>query len=490
MLLYQVFFQNSDYFRPEYYHISFYQLLHMQPLDKNYQDRLDTIAKAIQQAPALAQYLEEEEEEFYNELRQEFEPMLSEIHHQVASEEPLQLVTIEKMLLNPEFEGLYLPRVLGYAVLRGEINEQYRYVRPNDHFKEILLAICKSVHFEQLKKRIGQTIQVGFALSSDIWITNLMTLVENKRIRYFLQQQKDDRFRDLKDRQELYTRYSNQFRNELYYSADFPKSLGELKANFSALRQFLLKRFEAGGDNTSLKVQIKSFLDNKEFHKTDEYVEMLALYGNFMELDAEEQKSLSTHFARERKAHPDFDNHYLQFLVTLYRTYPMMGAESDHRIFQLLDKKDTGKIPDFYRIGEKVHSLGYVHPDTIEAVQEFYNNHKGLSIESKCLRQLILNYFGRLIRGLSVNEYADYFEITKIFSVYMNIFGNQQFNQAIKKMSMNYIQKLLKVYTDKRAKDYQDVKKFVATQFVDMDFLKEKEVVEMFKTRRKKRKSE
>ncbi len=73
----------------------------MQPLDKQYQERLDKIAKAIQKSPALAQYLEEEEDEFYNELRQEFEPMLSEVHHEVASQAPLQLVTIEKELLNP-----------------------------------------------------------------------------------------------------------------------------------------------------------------------------------------------------------------------------------------------------------------------------------------------------------------------------------------------------------------------------------------------------
>ena len=165
----------------------------MQPLDDQYRKRLDEIAKAIQAAPALEQYLEEEEDDFYNELRQEFEPPLSELHHQVAAEAPLQLVAFERALLEPAFEGLYLPRVLGYAVLRGEVNDQYRYVRPNDHFKEILLAICKSVHFDQLKKRIGQSISVGFALSSDIWITNLMTQVENKRIRYFLQQQNNDR---------------------------------------------------------------------------------------------------------------------------------------------------------------------------------------------------------------------------------------------------------------------------------------------------------
>ena len=55
---------------------------------------------------------------------------------------------------------------------------------------------------------------------------------------------------------------------------------------------------------------------------------------------------------------------------------------------------------------------------------------------------------------------------------------------------MAYIKKLLKRFTDKRGKDYQDVKKFVSTTFIDFGFLKEKEVVELFKTRRKRKKVE
>ncbi len=460
----------------------------MQPLDEKYYDRLNDLATAIQESPDLAQYLEEEEDEFYNNLRMAHESALSVLHHQVASEAPLQLVTFEKYLLEPAFEGLYLPRVLGFAVLRPEINDQYRYVRPNDHFKDILLAICQSPHFDQLKKRIGQSISVGFALSSDIWITNLMGLVENKRIRYFLQQQKHDRFRDLKDREDIYRRYSNQFRNEQYHSADFPASLGEMKANFSALRQFLLKRFEAGGDNASLQAQVKDFLDNKDFKGNEEYVEMLAMYGNFIELDPAERLAFATHFERERRSFPEFDLKYMRFLIALFKS-PGISPLNDERISNVVDKAWSDKISDYYRIAEKVHHLGYVHPDTIEAVQEFYNNHQGLSVESECLRLLIVQYFSAVINGLSEREYTAYFDLTKIFAIYMRIFSNQEFNQEVEKRSMVYIAKLLKHYTDKRSKDYQDVKKFVSTQFVDFGFLKDKEVVEMFKTRRKKRKA-
>jgi hypothetical protein len=154
-----------------------------------------------------------------------------------------------------------------------------------------------------------------------------------------------------------------------------------------------------------------------------------------------------------------------------------------------VDKSWKDRISDYYAIADKIHSLGYVHPEAIEAVQEFYNTHEGLSIESGCLRKLILMYFTRLLQGLTEKEYADYFELNKIFNMYIRIFGNQEFNQEVEKISMEYVGKLLKKFTDKRSKDYQDVKKFVATQFVDVGFLKEKEVVEMFKTRRKRRKT-
>jgi len=462
----------------------------LEPLDERYYDRLNKLAAVIQESPVLAQYLEEEEDEQYQEFRSTFEPKVAELHNLIAAEAPLQLTTYERYLLDPLFEGLYLPRVLGYAVLRSEINDQYRYVRPNDHFKEVLLAIANNVHFDQLKKRIGQTIQVGFALSSDIWITNLLAQIDNKRVRHFFQQQKNDRYRDPLERAGLYDRYARQFRDELYFSADFPQALGEMKANFSALRQFLIKRFAVGGDNSSLKEKIVAFLDNAEFYGTPEYLQMLAIYGNFMDRSPEEQQAFSVHLERERRTYPNFDKAYLRFLAELHQSNINIGVKEDERMSRNIDKTHKDRLSDFYRIADKVHGMGYVHPDTIEAVQDFYNNHEGLSVESECLRHLVLHYFERLINGLSEVEYADYFELTKIFGLYMKTFNNQQFNQSVEKSSMLYIQKLLLRYTDKRGKDYQDIKRFVSTQFVDFGFLTDKEVVDLFKSRRKKKTAE
>jgi hypothetical protein len=55
----------------------------------------------------------------------------------------------------------------------------------------------------------------------------------------------------------------------------------------------------------------------------------------------------------------------------------------------------------------------------------------------------------------------------------------------VKESSMKYVTKCFEKYTDKRSRDYQDIKKFVSSTFVELGFLTEKQVVEMFKTRRK-----
>src|SRR5690606_22249465 len=120
----------------------------------------------------LAAYLDDEEETSYQALRDAFEPQIEELYEKVAELHPLQLTTLESALLHTEFEGLYIARVLGFSVLRGEIDDEYRYRRPQDHFKEVLIAIAESSNFDWIKNKIGQSCQIGFALSSEIWVSN------------------------------------------------------------------------------------------------------------------------------------------------------------------------------------------------------------------------------------------------------------------------------------------------------------------------------
>ena len=109
----------------------------MQELDIRYKTVLDDIKTTIQLSEELKTYLDTEEDEEYKLLVQAHEQAIHQLYEQIAKENPLQLVAFEKALLDEQFEGLYLPKALGYAVLRGRVNENVKYIRPQDHFSEI-----------------------------------------------------------------------------------------------------------------------------------------------------------------------------------------------------------------------------------------------------------------------------------------------------------------------------------------------------------------
>lgn len=463
----------------------------MYELDQQYIDRLEALAGEIQEAEELEAYLENEEEEDYLRLKELYEPKIGEVYDDVAQDNPLQLIPLELVLLDPAFEGLFLPKILGYSVLRGEFDEHYQYVRPQEHFKEVLLAICNSANFEILKKRIGQSIQIGFALSSDIWITNLINTIPNKRVRYYLQAQKLDRYRREQERAIGYQRYKQQFKHDNYHTAEFPENQADLTIHFSPLKHFLIHRINIKADNSSLIPPLKSFVENHDFQGSKAHLQIMSLYANYFELAPEDQKHLEKHFNATRKVMPDFVEHYMDFLLEVLTTDKIAWTpDADKQISAILDRSIKDDLTAYYDLMDIVHGKGYMNPETQEAVKVFYDRREGLSTINECLRQTIFQYFAKFINNLDEDAYTDYFEITKLFPVYMSIFMNQQFNQNLKKVSMDYLRRLLKRYTDKRGKDYQDIKKFVAAMFVEFGFLTEKEVVEIFKTKRKKKTAE
>jgi len=459
----------------------------MQNLDQKYAVELDTIKGAIQSSDLLNTYLDDEEEESYNALRDAFEPQIETVFRKVAADSPLQLVSFEKKLLDQDFEGLYLSKVLGYTVLRGEVDDQYRYKMPQDHFKEVLIAICLSSNFDLISTRVGQGIQIGFGLSSNIWITNLIEQVEFNRVKIFLQEQVLLRYRDAHQRKAAFEKYRRQFASVNYYSAEFPKTEGELKLKFSSLAQFLMLRVKIDVNNDSLIPHIVEFLENDDFKQSKEYVQLLYLFCNLYNFSGKEDW-LKKLFHEQRADHTSFNEDYFDFHNIILDSDLDIGAEEDKKILSLLDLTVKDDLTKFYSLMDIIHTKGYVHDDAIEASRTFYDQHEGLSTINECLRKSTLSHFRRLLFNLSIDAYADYFEMNKVFAMYVHIFDNQQFNQDVKTQSLRYIAKLLKGYTDKRGKDYQEIKKFVTHTFLDLGFLTEKQLVELFKSKRKKKK--
>ncbi|MCB9285456.1 MAG: hypothetical protein H6563_15430 [Lewinellaceae bacterium] len=461
----------------------------MKELAENYVEELEYLAGEIQESGELATYLDTEEEDDYNLLKDLFEPRISDFYAKVALENPLQLVALERILLLPEFEGLFLPKILGYSVLRGEVNQDYHYVRPQDHFRDVLEAICNSSNFEILKKRIGQSIQIGFALSSDIWITNLINSFENKRIRYYLQSQKLDKYRNVSDRKEGYIRYKRQFIHDNYQTAEFPAKPEDLTFLVGPLKHFVIHRVKLqGADNSTILPEITAFVGNKAFFNTVGHLQVLFLYVNFFDLEGTDREVTEEALNAVRKSMPDFFEEWIGFMLELNEYGLDVDDDADVRTLTALNLKVKDGLSEYYKMLDIVHEEGFRAEKAQEAIKVYYNNHEGMSIESEAVRQMIYRYFQRSISKLDVTDYPEYFELTKAFPIYMNIFANQQFNQHLKDLSMAYVNRCMKKFVDKRGKDYQDIKKFVSTSFLDWKFLKDKEIVELFKTKRARKK--
>lgn len=458
----------------------------METLNKTYQEKLSIIAEAIQESDALNTFLLEEGEEEYKVLIDLFEPAIAEFYEEVASNHPLQIIDLEQKLSEPEFEGLYLPKMLGFSVLRGVVDENYKYIRPQDHFKDLLLKVCESANFEMLKLRIGQTVQVGFALSSDIWITNLIESISNKKIKQFLNAQKLDKYRTSEGRRYGYVKYKQQFSNLTFYSFQLPETAAELTASFPAIENFILTRTKKALDNSTVVPMYFKMLETKELHSAVDFPKLLLLAGNYLELESKEQAKLGKIF-KSVDNNEVFNSKYFQYLKNLLEANEPVNGISDVNMQEVIGDDSSTETGHYYNTTSELFIDNLLEEEIIDKVKSFYAGYDGLSLNNECLRLNILKHFKEAFVDISIEDYPKWFELNKTFAVYMDIFQNERFNLALKDITVRFIKKLIKKYTDKRGRDYQDIKKFSTRIFLDYGFYTDKEIKEFFKTPRTKK---
>lgn len=455
-------------------------------LEKKYIDKLSSIEEGIQSSEFLTQYLEEEDEQFYTQLKEAFESQIDELHNEVAQNDPLQLVSLEEKICNPMLEGLFLPRILGYAVLRGALNDQFKYIRPQEHFKNVLLAICNSSNFELLSQRIGQTVEIGFALSSDIWITNLIAEISNKHVKTFLQDLKLIKYRDIRSRMLSFERYSKQFIRFNYLTAEKPTSSADLKIEIQSILNFLNYRATLGIDaGKSVYEYISEILSDESLGNSEEHLGIVLLISSYFELKDSEKK-LAAKRIDSYVASGEDEEQLFNAVKKLQLGQQGLKDGDYQRLESIVGQTSSKDLKEFLGCVTQIDEIGYINSDAIEIARNYYNKNKGLSRQNECMRNNIGFKFKRFIAALSPKDFQEYFELNKTFTVYMNIFSNEKFNQGIKEISMKYVRTLLRTFTEKRSKDYQDIKKFVQATFSDLGFLNDKELKELFKTKRTK----
>ena len=457
-------------------------------LSLKYKTALDNIKSSVQLSDELKTYLDTEEDEDYKALISKFENEIHEVYQQTANSNPLQLEAFEAYLLDEGFEGLYLPKAMGYSVLRGQINDNIKYIRPQTHFKNILNFIINSANFEQIKQRVGQSIQIGFALSSDIWITNIIEGVDNKRVKTFLQSQKLNHYRERQLRNTGLVKYRKQFQSLNFETAYFPESTGDLQQEAASIKNFLTYRAHGDYNNENLIPVLSKFVDNKDLHGSPDFYPIAVLIGLYYKLDSNGQSSLKSAFDHIRANNAQANDLFFDILNDIYSNKSAITIDAEKNLSEVISRTSQDKISKFLDVLDNTNSKGYIHEDAVNGIRDFYYQHEGLSAENEAVRNSILSKLSQFLSNLTVTDYPEYFEINKTYTAYMDIFSNQKFNQEVKDYSLRYIKKCLKHYKDKRSKEYQDIKKFVKSSFLDYGFMTEKQLVELFKTKRKPRK--
>ena len=458
----------------------------MEKLDSKYVNLVEDIKTRVQASSALEALLEEDSEANFQALRDEFEPEIHELYMEVGQSKPLQLIDLEQCLMHPDFEGVYLPKILGYTVLRGDVDEFGKYRRPQDQFGLAVKALANCNNFELLKNKTGQTLQIGFGLSSDIWVSNLVDNLENKRSKLFFEPIKAHHFPDSQSRKLALAKYARQFEGVPYHSAEFPNTPEDLKSLKIPLKEFLLHRVKNFSDNSSLKPYLSALINNEKLYHLSEYWDLIFIITNFYPMEGADKIALKNLVNESRKNDSSFCDHYFTFLHEMHNEGINFDAQVDQNANEIMDPSIQDDIKRYYELAAVIHSKGYMHEDTIEAVRNFYESNEGLSVINATVRNTILGYFKTLLNNLDEGEYQNYFEISKIFNIYMKIFSNEKFNQDVQSLNQKFIHKLLTKYSDKRGKDYQEIKKFVSANFAELDYMKEKDITELFKTKRKK----
>jgi hypothetical protein len=288
------------------------------------------------------------------------------------------------------------------------------------------------------------------------------------------------------ERKAGFNSYSRQFAKFRYHTTVFPTNALENRALFYMMSTFLKSRAEVNEHNSSFVPQFVLYLNNEDYHFTREHTLLLGLLINYFDLDKKEHDKIKAILNKLRDA-SNFTDVYFNFLLERFNSRLKINSECDKRVANFVDfKKADDELTRYYTMALTLASKGFMHENSIDSVQKVYGQYEGMSIFNECVRQMVLGYFSRFISNIEVDAYNDYFEIDKYYRVYMGIFNNEQFAQNLKALSMSYLKKLQKHHEDKRSKEYQEIRKFFSHQFSEYGFMKDKDITEFFKTKRKK----
>ena len=295
------------------------------------------------------------------------------------------------------------------------------------------------------------------------------------------------KYRDLPSRRFGYQKYKKQFDELNFHTAEFPENAGDLPVFYPELKNFLVQRILLGKTIDNIDPYVGKLASEASMWGHWEFVYLIGLVSNYFTFGSATTTEINNAINSARAKNSNFTSTYFEFLKELLLSDIPVDSDCNDRISNRLDKSIKDDFTKYYSLMDILHVNGWIHEDSVVAVRDFYDQHEGLSTINECVRLTIYKFFSKIVRNLELADYGTVIELFKVMTAYINTFNNQHFNQSTKKRTLWFVKKFNKQYTDKRSKEYQEVKKFIASTFTELGLMVPKEVTEFFKTKRKKK---
>lgn len=152
----------------------------------------------------------------------------------------------------------------------------------------------------------------------------------------------------------------------------------------------------------------------------------------YYRLDGDNSKKLTQVFNKLRKEKSNFDIDFFAYFLQFVDDKANFIIDAVGNLSKFIDKSIEDELSRFFWLMDIVYTKGYVAAETIDAIRKYYNEHEWLSNQNRCLRHSLNNRFSKFFNTLSEKDYHEFFEMFKTFSIYMDIFSNENSIRVLK----------------------------------------------------------
>ncbi len=451
-------------------------------LDSEFITKFEAIKSFMMGHETYQNYIDQIDQESFDAMKATLDPYLMALFNDVAGKAPLQLIALEDLIMDEELEGLFLPEILTFNVLRASVNDKSKFTRTPDRLERIIRFICISPGFDFIKNTIRLPLRLSLVMSSSIWGHKLAESIQARRSREYILQQLQEARRDEHASALQYKRLRDTYRHIAYQSAPVPVPGSTWKIQYIDFRKFIIDRINHSQDNAALKPSIYEMLNEEYFSGSEEIIELLILLAHFFELEDDDFEAVEELFARFRANHSSFNEVYFDILRSLLLKDELTFSTSNAAIISdLLESTKGGDdLTEFYHLMTACDESELLTEDFVAKVELFSSQHRELVPVTSCLKIILLQIIDHEISEILGSDYTTLPDRIYLYDRIAEAFLEASYRESVAEVIVGHL-KVLMFYYDKSEPEFKEIKKMVGGTPVDYGFITMKEIRSLYR---------